>query len=79
MVCTGGKNKLQNLASPCADSVQQSLSLCPAGNRTSKETKDKSEDLERQSALSPLNHPYRNNCTLSMHELQRILVEETVN
>lgn len=42
---------------------------------TSKPTKDKTTDLEMQSALLPWNDPYQNNCSLNMHEYQRILVE----
>lgn len=40
-------------ANPCADAVQLNGSMDPAGNETSKETKDKTTDLEMQRALLP--------------------------
>lgn len=73
------KKNLQISAIPRADAVEWRLSMHAAGNSKSEETKDKTKKVEMQSALSPWNDPYRNNCTLGMHELQRISLEGTVN
>lgn len=48
----------------------------PAGDETSKETQvRKPQTWKCRSVLLPWNDPYQNNCSLSMHEYQRIVVE----